>query len=304
MASKFERFNQTDLVFKTIGNTPLIASVLVPKTVQSGKRPLLVHFHGGGLIVGDRMYETWFALWMLQYAESEGAIIVSPDYRLIPEATGTDVLTDVEDFWDWVRDSFPAKVSGISSGLSLDLSRLAVTGESAGGFLSLQSAFLFPELDIKLVMVQYGTLDLEHHLYNSPPAVPPAADNELVEQFLKRIQPGDIRLSSPPPKNWDFCLAVLSTGRHRELMGSDERMLLARNLKAAKKLPAVWFCQGEEDEIMPLQVAKDVVGMVRKHHPTVPVHFSIQPGPHGFDLLFGTEEPWVKEGLAFTKQYW
>lgn len=99
-------------------------------------------------------------------------------------------------------------------------------------------------------MVQYGTLDFEHPVYNTPPVVRPAADNELVEQFLERIQPGDIRLSSPPPKDWDFCTAVLTTGRHREFIGSDERMLLARNLKAAKKLPPIWFCQGEEDEIV------------------------------------------------------
>jgi cephalosporin-C deacetylase-like acetyl esterase len=63
MGYKFDRFNITDLVFKTIGKTPLIASVLVPKTIPRGKRPLLVHFHGGGLIVGDRLYETWFARW-------------------------------------------------------------------------------------------------------------------------------------------------------------------------------------------------------------------------------------------------
>lgn len=55
---------------------------------------------------------------------------------------------------------------------------------------------------------------------------------------------------------------------------------------------------------MPLQVAKDSVALLRKLHPTVPVLFSVQPGPHGFDLERGTDDPWVKEGLEFTKQYW
>lgn len=71
---------------------------------------------------------------MLEYAEAEGAIIVSPDYRLVPEGNGTDILTDVKDFWDWVGESLPAKISEISSDLSLDVSRLAVTGESAGEY--------------------------------------------------------------------------------------------------------------------------------------------------------------------------
>ena len=46
---------------------------------------------------------------------------------------------------------------------------------------------------------------------------------------------------------------------------------------------------------MPLQVTKHFVGMVRKHHPNAFVHFSIQLGPHGFDILLDTEEPRVKK---------
>jgi acetyl esterase/lipase len=63
MSFKFDPFNRTDLVYKTIGATSFVASVLIPKSVAKGKRPLLVHFHGGGLMVGDRMFGDWFPLW-------------------------------------------------------------------------------------------------------------------------------------------------------------------------------------------------------------------------------------------------
>jgi acetyl esterase/lipase len=36
---------------------------------------------------------------LIQLAKSNGAIVVSPDYRLIPEAKGVDILEDIKDFW-------------------------------------------------------------------------------------------------------------------------------------------------------------------------------------------------------------
>jgi acetyl esterase/lipase len=73
---------------------------------------------------------------LIQFAEREGAIVVTPDYRLIPEANGSDILADVKDFWDWVKESLPAKVLEISNAISLDLSRVAVGGESAGEYVT------------------------------------------------------------------------------------------------------------------------------------------------------------------------
>jgi len=95
-------------------------------------------------------------------------------------------------------------------------------------------------------MVQHTVVHFENSHYNPPPTVSPAADNDVVELFLKYIQLGNIRLSYPP-KDCDFCSAVLPTSRHREMIGSDERILIARDVKATKKLPAVWLCQSEDD---------------------------------------------------------
>jgi carboxylesterase type B len=62
-ADRFNAFNATDFTYKTVNNTPLELTILTPKHVKSGTCPLLVHFHGGGLIVGDKMFPDWFALW-------------------------------------------------------------------------------------------------------------------------------------------------------------------------------------------------------------------------------------------------
>jgi hypothetical protein len=42
-------------------------------------------------------YTTSFAV-LIQLAKSKEAIVISPDYCLLPEAKGTEMLDDVKDF--------------------------------------------------------------------------------------------------------------------------------------------------------------------------------------------------------------
>jgi acetyl esterase/lipase len=156
---------------------------------------------------------------LIQLAKSNGAIVVSPDYRLIPEAKGVDILEDIKDFWSWVHRSMPSAIQKVAPcGTKVDLDKVAVAGESAGGYLSLLSAFLFPEARIKLVMAQYAALDVDHPAYNPAPyTVPP--EGSFVDKYILGLKPGAIRLSSPFPEDWDLCLAILQEGRYRDLIG-------------------------------------------------------------------------------------
>ena len=75
-------------------------------------------------------------------AASSNAIILAPNYRLMPTASGADILSDVSDFWAWFRAScYPPPSSRIASSPipNLDPTRLVISGDSAGGFLALYS---------------------------------------------------------------------------------------------------------------------------------------------------------------------
>lgn len=50
IAPKFGRFNVVHLPYKHIGTTPILTSVFTPKDVPAGDRPVLIHWHGGGLV--------------------------------------------------------------------------------------------------------------------------------------------------------------------------------------------------------------------------------------------------------------
>lgn len=47
-----------------------------------------------------------------------------------------------------------------------------------------------------------------------------------------------------------------------------------------------------------------MVRRIRAAHPEVPLHYTVQPGDHGFDVPFGLDEPWVAEGAEFVKKHW
>jgi acetyl esterase/lipase len=177
--------------------------------------------------------------------------MVSPAYRLLPEASGSDILEDIKNFWEWVHKSFPTFVAEKWPGLTVDLNRTATLGESAGGYLALQSALLFPSANIKVVMAQYCALYPDIEWYPQPSS-PPAEANAFIEAYLSKIKPRTIRLSSPFPAMLDFGGALKKAGRHREFMGDDERLTINYCLRTAEKMPPIWIMQGIQDSIVSL----------------------------------------------------
>lgn len=100
-------------------------------------------------MTGKRTCGSFVPRWLYSFAHEHNAIIVSPDYRLLPEATAEELLDDLDDFWAWLSSGLPTalgeastKAVGLeavsSDGLKADLDRVFVHGESAGGYCALQ----------------------------------------------------------------------------------------------------------------------------------------------------------------------
>ncbi|HET7660067.1 MAG TPA: alpha/beta hydrolase [Oryzihumus sp.] len=87
--------------------------------------PVLVWFHGGGWVLGSpRMYDPLCS----HLAEAVGAVVVSVDYRKAPEHRAPQAVHDCVDATRWVATA--------GAQLGADPSRLAVSGDSAGGNLA------------------------------------------------------------------------------------------------------------------------------------------------------------------------
>lgn len=279
LASKFERLN---VAYKTVNETPIEAAILVPKSTPNDKKlaPILVDIHGGGLVMGGNPEPGFLARWLasvswplllsvpkansrdrvIELVEQEQAIWVCPSYRLLPESSSGEILDDIDDFWKWMHrpgsGGFQEAIRSIRPNLTVNLNRIALHGESAGGFLSLQSALLFPHAKIKVVMAHFPIMytDLEHDpLPARSKDVPPGSDaDNFIDAYLEEVarNPGKIRTVSPWPEMGEFLFATFGTGRLKSLLGQDERMTLRYALSKAKEVPPLWIAQGVQDPIV------------------------------------------------------
>ncbi|MDK9724654.1 MAG: alpha/beta hydrolase [Sterolibacteriaceae bacterium MAG5] len=93
--------------------------------------PALVWYHGGGCVVGN--IESYDSL-CRELANRSGCAVVAASYRLAPEAPFPAAVEDAFFALQWTAAHADA--------LHLDASRLAVGGDSAGGYLAIVAALL------------------------------------------------------------------------------------------------------------------------------------------------------------------
>lgn len=87
--------------------------------------PVVYWIHGGGMVMGDRFSNIDIPLeWLVRF----GAVVVTVDYRLAPEANGAVPVEDCYRGLLWVADH--------ADELGVDPERLVVAGTSAGGGLA------------------------------------------------------------------------------------------------------------------------------------------------------------------------
>ncbi|TIA30215.1 alpha/beta-hydrolase [Aureobasidium pullulans] len=306
--SKYSDFDQKDVVYKTVNDQDISTTILVPRNITPGKHPLLVHFHGGFLICGSKLYEEWHATWTIQLAAQNNAILVTPNYRLLPEANGREVLDDISDFWSWVKTSLPSELVKMASGVEVDTTNTLVAGESAGGYLAIQSSLLRPSAGIKAVISQYGMLDnkIPHFTQKGQKhmAGAPQQPESEVDDYLQDMQKGAVRTETHPWEMWLFICAAVQAGRYLEFLGDGVGVHAIDNLETAERVPACWIIHGKEDSLVPIEASNNFVDKLKQTHPATPLRYTIQPGEHGFDGAVTMDEDWVKEGCAWLEKYW
>ncbi|MFE9093961.1 alpha/beta hydrolase [Streptomyces sp. NPDC007264] len=106
--------------------TAIPLSVFGPaRTDRAAAAPCVYWMHGGGMVMGDRFSQIDIPL---EWLDEFGAVVVSVDYRLAPEATGTALVDDC--YQGLLRIAEHAEELGI------DPARIVVAGASAGGGLA------------------------------------------------------------------------------------------------------------------------------------------------------------------------
>lgn len=106
--------------------TPIRLSVFTPATAdRTAGAPCVYWMHGGGMVMGDRFSQIDIPL---EWLDEFGAVVVSVEYRLAPEATGTTLVDDCYQGLLWIAEH--------AAELGVDPARIVVAGASAGGGLT------------------------------------------------------------------------------------------------------------------------------------------------------------------------
>ena len=143
------------VTYKKVGDLPVRAAVYRPDDQRV--RPVVVWIHGGALINGHR---DGISGRVRKYAMDRQFALVSIDYRLAPETKLPGIIADVEDAFDWLHSKGAEQ-------FHLDRSRVAVTGGSAGGYLTFVTGHRIKPRPQALVAF-WGYGDLVGDWYSQP----------------------------------------------------------------------------------------------------------------------------------------
>lgn len=104
---------------------PVPVRVYTPRGAAPEPRPLLVYYHGGGMVAGS--IDSYDAICRLLAARS-GAVVVSAGYRLAPEHRFPAAVDDSYAALKWAAAN--------AASIGADPTRVAVGGDSSGGNLA------------------------------------------------------------------------------------------------------------------------------------------------------------------------
>lgn len=178
-------------------------------------------------------------------------MLVTPDYRLRPEHEMREAVEDIRDFWKWIDGALPGVLAGPQSPRRVDLdpTNVAITGESGGGYLTIQTALLgLTAHPIRALIPAYGVLDLPAH--NRRVVAKPgwAAPLAVLEEHLAQVEPGQIMTRAPYGSRMHIFKSMAANGRLVDLDGEDAWLDPMTALDDAPAMPPTLIFHGTEDE--------------------------------------------------------
>ncbi|KAK4171501.1 Alpha/Beta hydrolase protein [Triangularia setosa] len=286
-----EYYHRLDITYKTVNITAIKTAVLVPKKLAAFDKkidaPVVVHLHGGGLIIGTNLEPAFIADWYLSF----------PIIFLLSITTNHQPQRLIQ--------------------LPPNLNQIVTIGESAGGYLALQSTLLFQDkARIKAVIAQYPAIWPDLEAWKALPLPDPTSEavikaNQVVDEYLGNLTGTEIRVDAPYPDRWELTEAGLLSGRSFEFWGNETAIVksgleyaLNVSKQRGKQLPGIWLLQGENDGMVSKAGTEEFIARLKAVHPKAEVKYTLRLGLHGFDALYGLDKPFIAEGVKWVKRFW
>lgn len=265
--------------YKRVNRLSLKADVLLPSARQP---PILLCIHGGALMAGSRNYLGPYHRNLFRKA---GFALVSIDYRLAPETRLPFIIEDIRDAVRWVTD----KAARI---FDLDPERLAVTGESAGGYLSLMTGTF--ERKPRAIVSFYGYGDILGDWYTQPSPFycqqPPISRDDAYasvggpEKSRASGRRGLFYLYCRQHGTWPEAVSGYSLATEREKL-----LPYCPAYNVGSDYPPTLLLHGDQDTDVPCQQSVQMSEELTRHSVENRLVI-VKNGQHGFDRDTGNPE--------------
>lgn len=261
----------------------------------------------------------WFPQWLLDLAKASNAIILSANYRLLPEATGLDIINDVEDLWKWLSTSLPDILERqLDPPIMADFDRILVSGESAGGLLSIILALKYPK-KIRAAIACYPIIDMAAFGRGiDKPILGNTFSRDAIDRLVAEATTESIISTD---FNQTRLLAMLSCLQHgaldslysRGIWQAEQRIQLyplekLKNQDVEYPSGGITIIHGTKDSVVSPKGSQDFLEIVQKmteiRNNGPAVSLSLQDGEHYFDTDVRLEESWLQRSLARCREHW
>ena len=224
--------------------------VMRPRTLKNDA-PVFFYIHGGGFYFPSAPYHYTFAK---EYAVQAGCVVVYPDYRLAPKHPYPAAAEDCWSAYVWMTEH--------AAQLGIDLSRVAVGGDSAGGDLA--AVMTLMARDRKAVQPMFQLL------------IYPVTDRRMQTPSARRYRDTPVWNAALSEKMWAYYLPTLPA-EHIEYASPMEAPSFAG-------LPEAYVEVAEfdslRDEGLNYAAALEKAGVKVTRHET-------KGTPHGFEFISG-----------------
>lgn len=279
--------SHSDIVYKTLGNLDISLDLYLPSQT-SKPLPILVWFHGGGLLQGHRAQ---LAPWMRKASQKGDLAVISADYRLAPQASVQDIYEDVLACVAFVRTKL---ASHVGQG-KIDPSRIAVSGSSAGGYLALVAG-LFSEPKPSVILPIYPITDPLGTFFitrQPPPMGRPLADASELAEFLdpKAPQVANNPMNGTRSKMYVRMMHDANLARlwHVPEGEAADKFRLSRQVYGRRCCPT-YVLHGDADSCVGVEQGDEIVGALLGCG--IEVEYE---RPHGKDHFLDTGDEYANE---------
>jgi acetyl esterase/lipase len=256
-------YHKQTITYKTVGSLPIKLDLYLPsKPSKSSKTPILVWFHGGGLLQGSRAAIKPHTYSVLEH----GYALVSPDYRLAPQVPAREILTDILDCCTFVRDKLQEHVPS-SSEVKLDPSRICISGSSAGGYIALLAG-LYSDVP-KVLLPIYPMTDPCGQFFSKPQlegVKEGHIDRSIVAPFLDKNAKvmADNDPDGPRQKMYSYMLQEATLPELWDVKPGDDKMIIRLAIREKGSFPPCYIVHGDADTRVGVDQADEVVEALKE----------------------------------------